>query len=122
MPVLRSLRHRSCNRIVACLVAARCYETGMQYQAFLSRAALEAGAALVVTGNRLATQDTLKIVLAGKTQPSTAVVSAFGLGRLVLTIGNQKIELRPWLSGHDTPPEAPAGPVSKWTVRAVEGR
>jgi hypothetical protein len=93
---------------------------GMQYQAFLSRAVLEAGAALVVTGNRLATQDTLKIGLAGKKQPTTAVVSAFGLGRLVLTVGSQKVELGPWLSGHDTPPDAPAGPVSKWTIRTVE--
>ena len=91
----------------------------MQYQAYLSRAALEAGAALVVAGNRLATQDTLRISLAGKTQTSTAVVAAFGLGRLVLAVGKQKVELRPWLSGHEAPPHVPDGPVSKWTIKAV---
>ncbi|WP_443751294.1 hypothetical protein [Asticcacaulis solisilvae] len=91
----------------------------MQYQAYLSRTELDAGAALVITGNRLATQDTIRIALAGKKQPATAVVSAFGLGRLVLSVGRQRIELQPWLSGHDDPPEAPAGPVSKWTIKTV---
>ena len=92
----------------------------MQYQAYLSRAELETGAALVVTGNRLATQDTLKVALIGKKQPVTAVVSAFGLGRLVLSAGKHRIELQPWLSGHEEPPETPAGPVSKWTIRTVQ--
>ncbi len=91
----------------------------MEYQAYLSRAELAADAVLVVTGNRLATQDILRIALSGKKQPLTAVVSAFGLGRLVLSVGKQKVELKPWLSGHDTPPEAPSGPSSRWTIRAV---
>ncbi len=91
----------------------------MQYQAYLSRAELEPGAALVIAGNRLATQDSLAIAPAGSKKAVAAVVTAFGLGRLVLNVNRRKIELQPWLSGHDDPPETPMGPVSKWTVRSV---
>ena len=92
----------------------------MQYQAYLSRSSLEQGAALIIMGNRLATQDTVTIELSDK-QSVTATVSAFGLGRLVVSTGTSQVELLPWISGQDAQPETPPGATSKWTVKAVRG-
>ncbi len=81
---------------------------------------LEQGAVLIIMGNRLATQDTVKIELSDK-ESVTVTVSAFGLGRLVVSDGARQVELLPWISSHEAPPETPPGATSKWTVRAVRG-
>ena len=91
----------------------------MQYHASLSRQTLEPGAALFIQGNSLVTQDTLKITLPDR-KHTRAVVTAFGLGRLVVTVGRTRCELQPWLSGHDRAPDMPPGAASRWTVRSVQ--
>jgi len=93
----------------------------MQLNAYLSRPVLEQGAALTISGNRITTSDTIGIVLSSN-RTVNAAVSAFGIGRLILTVGNKSYELQPWLRGHDEPPEAPISPVSRWTIRTVRER
>jgi len=90
----------------------------MQINGYLSRATLEQGAALTISGNRITTSDTVAIVLSTK-RTVKAAVSAFGTGRLVLAVGRMRYELQPWLRGHDEAPEAPITPASRWTIRTV---
>ncbi len=85
----------------------------MQHKSSLDRAELEIGAILTISGSRLVVGDTLDITSIGE-----CVVSAFGLGRLVIETGSLAFELRPWHKG-DGPAPILEGPSSTWTINGI---
>ena len=81
----------------------------------MNRPALEAGASLVIGGNRLQTGDTVQIVTSDN-ESLTARVAAFGMARLLIEVDGVSFELRPWNSSDDELPQVD-GPGSNWTIR-----
>ena len=92
----------------------------MQHSGKLNRPALEAGASLVIGGNRLQTGDTIQIVTSDN-EGVVARVAAFGMARLLIEVDGEAYELRPWNSSDDDLPQID-GPGSNWTVRGATPR
>jgi len=86
----------------------------MQHTAYLSRAAVETGASLVISGSQLTTGDILEITTSNR-ESLAVTVSAFGLARLVIKAQDSQFECRPWKSEDDLLKLIP-GPTSRWTV------
>ncbi len=88
----------------------------MKHKARLDRSRPEIGAIITIAGSRLIVGDTLVLDFQGGGEEW--LVKAFGLGRLVLDVGDTVLELRPWHSG-DGPATTLGGPSSTWTVSGI---
>jgi hypothetical protein len=89
----------------------------MQHKARFNTMEPGIGAIVAISGSQLAVGDTL-VFDPAPSGISVSAVQAFGLGRLVIDIGDVTFELRPWHKG-DGPAPTVDGPSSTWTISGM---